>query len=173
MRHAEVSLSVRDHWRIDMPVKEVRNSSGKVIGYRDGSGPIYRTLAEAESKSSSCPEATIDMHVNLDNRQHAIDEYLYGPMDPNQPSVEFWTKIAEVWKTDDIESVKSARCENCAAFNVSYKMKQCMANGIGSEPSSDAMDTVNAGELGYCMLFKFKCAGKRTCMAWVVGGPVK
>ena len=52
-------------------------------------------------------------------------------------------------------------------------MKQCMANGIGNEPGSDAMDTVNAGELGYCTLFKFKCAGARTCAAWITGGPIK
>jgi hypothetical protein len=156
-----------------MAIIEVKNGAGKIIGYREGNGPVYRTLAEAQSKSNECPEATQDIHVNLENRQHAIDEYLYGPLDPDQPSVEYWTKIAEIWKTDDIESVKSARCENCAAFNVTYKMKQCMANGIGNEPSSDAMDVVDAGELGYCMLFKFKCAGKRTCAAWVTGGPIR
>ena len=52
-------------------------------------------------------------------------------------------------------------------------MKQCMAEGIGSEPGSDAMDMVNAGNLGYCVAFKFKCAGDRTCAAWVTGGPIK
>ena len=156
-----------------MPINEVRNKSGKIIGYIDGtSGPFYRTLEEAEQKQSGCPIATQDVHVNLDNRQHAIDEYLYGPLDPNQPSDEFWQKIADVWKMD-INDVKTARCHNCAAFNITYKMKQCMANGIGSEPGSDAMDMVKAGELGYCMSFKFKCAGQRTCTAWVVGGPVK
>ncbi len=157
-----------------MPIKEVMNVSGKVIGYRDGtSGPIYRTLEEAEMKQQGCPIATQDMHVNLENRQHAIDEYLYGPLDPDQPNIEFWTKIAEVWHVDDIDQVKSARCNNCAAFNITYKMKNCMAEGIGNEPGSDAMDMVNAGELGYCMAFKFKCAGKRTCAAWVTGGPIR
>lgn len=157
-----------------MPITEVKNNVGKVIGYRDGdTGPIYRDENEAISKSNSCPIATQDIHVNLENRQHAIDEYLYGPLDPSQPNIEYWSKIAEIWHQDDIESVKTARCGNCAAFNVSYKMKQCMANGIGSEPNSDAMDVVDAGELGYCMLFKFKCAGARTCAAWITGGPVK
>ena len=157
-----------------MPIVEVKNSNGKTIGYRDGeTGPIYRTETEAANNSKSCPPATLDIHINLENRQHAIDEYMYGPLDPNQPNVEYWTKIAEIWHQDDIENVKSARCGNCGAFNVSYKMKQCMANGIGSEPNSDAMDVVDAGELGYCMLFKFKCAGARTCAAWITGGPVK
>ena len=27
--------------------------------------------------------------------------------------------------------------------------------------------------LGYCQLFHFKCAGDRTCDAWLVGGPLK
>lgn len=155
-----------------MPIVEVKNSQGKIVGYREGNGPIYRTETEAANNSKSCPPATLDIHINLENRQHAIDEYMYGPLDPSQPNDEFWQQIADVWHMD-VEKVKTARCGNCAAFNVSYKMKQCMANGIGSEPNSDAMDTVNAGELGYCMLFKFKCAGARTCAAWITGGPVK
>jgi hypothetical protein len=40
-------------------------------------------------------------------------------------------------------------------------------------PSLEAWDTVDAGKLGYCTMFKFKCAGSRTCNAWVTGGPVK
>lgn len=155
-----------------MAIEQVTNYLGSVIGYREGNGPIYRTLEEAENKSTRCPPATQDIHINLENRQHAIDEYVYGPLDPNQPSTEFWERIADVWNEDDIEKVKSARCNNCAAFNITYKMKQCMADGIGSEPNSDAMDVVDAGELGYCMMFKFKCAGMRTCAAWVTGGPI-
>ena len=156
-----------------MAIIEEKNSAGKVIGYRDGkSGPLYRTLEEAEQKQNGCPIATQDIHVNLDNRQHAIDEYMYGPLDPSQPNVEYWKGIAEIWHMD-VNKVKTARCSNCAAFNVSYKMKQCMADGIGSEPNSDAMDVINAGNLGYCMMFKFKCAGDRTCAAWVTSGPVR
>jgi hypothetical protein len=52
-------------------------------------------------------------------------------------------------------------------------MQSCIAKGIGSEPGSDAMDTINAGTLGYCKFLKFKCAAKRTCSAWVEGGPIK
>lgn len=156
-----------------MAIIEEINGEGKVIGYRDGkSGPLYRTLEEAEQKSSGCPIATQDIHINLDNRQHAIDEYMYGPLDPSAPSTEFWQSIADVWGIS-VEDAKTARCHNCAAFNMTFKMKQCMADGIGSEPGSDAMDTVNAGHLGYCTLFKFKCAGDRTCTAWITGGPIK
>ena len=39
--------------------------------------------------------------------------------------------------------------------------------------TQDAWDTIEAGKLGYCMMYKFKCAGSRTCNAWVTGGPIK
>jgi hypothetical protein len=37
----------------------------------------------------------------------------------------------------------------------------------------DAMEVIEAGDLGYCEVFDFKCAAKRTCAAWIVGGPVE
>ena len=156
-----------------MAIREVTNSEGNVIGYQENGGPIYRTYQEAQNKSNSCPEATQNIDVNLRNRQIAIDEYNYGPLDPSQPNTEYWQEIADAWNTDDIEKVKSARCGNCGAFNVSYKMKQCIAQGIGSEPQADAMDSVDAGELGYCQFLKFKCASERTCIAWISGGPIR
>jgi hypothetical protein len=35
-----------------------------------------------------------------------------------------------------------------------------------------AKDIVNEADLGYCELFDFKCAGSRTCDAWITGGPL-
>ena len=44
----------------------------------------------------------------------------------------------------------------------------------GDEPhESNAKDVIEASNLGYCEFFHFKCAGDRTCDAWIVGGPVK
>jgi hypothetical protein len=31
---------------------------------------------------------------------------------------------------------------------------------------------IDAGDLGYCEVFDFKCASKRTCEAWIAGGPI-
>jgi len=31
---------------------------------------------------------------------------------------------------------------------------------------------IDAGDLGYCEMFDFKCASKRTCEAWITGGPI-
>lgn len=124
-----------------------------------------------EAVEKGCPPATQSIELNLENRKKAIDEYMYGPMDPNKPNEEYWVKLADEWNTD-ADSVKDARCGNCAAFDISDKMQDCIAKGIGSEPGSDPFDTIDAGTLGYCKFLKFKCAAKRTCSAWVEGGPV-
>jgi 16S rRNA U516 pseudouridylate synthase RsuA-like enzyme len=36
----------------------------------------------------------------------------------------------------------------------------------------DAWEVIDAGDLGYCEVFDFKCASKRTCEAWISGGPI-
>jgi hypothetical protein len=48
-------------------------------------------------------------------------------------------------------------------------MLDCIANGINDV---NEWDTIEAGDLGYCEAFDFKCAASRTCDAWVVGGPI-
>ena len=126
-----------------------------------------------EAAERGCPPATQDIDLNLRNRKKAIDEYMYGPMDPNQPNEDFWRRVAAEWNMDNITQAKSARCGNCAAFDITPRMQDCIARGSGSERGSDPMDTIDAGTLGYCKFLKFKCAAKRTCTAWVEGGPIK
>lgn len=146
-------------------------SSGSINAMQENQ---YRRLINiVEATEKGCPLATQDLDVNLKNRKKAIDEYMYGPLDPNEPNEEYWSKIADEWNMDDIEQAKSARCGNCAAFDITDKMQDCIAQGIGSEPGSDAMDTIDAGTLGYCKFLKFKCAAKRTCSSWVEGGPIR
>ena len=125
-----------------------------------------------EAVQQGCPPATQSIELNLKNRQKAIDEYGYGPLDPNAPNQEFWQKKAQEWRMSDPQDAKSARCGNCAAFDESEQMQACIARGIGAEPGSDPMATIDAGTLGYCKFLKFKCAAKRTCDAWVEGGPI-
>jgi hypothetical protein len=60
------------------------------------------------------------------------------------------------------------RCGNCAAFNQTSKLLGCIKKGIGE----DANEVAIGGDLGYCEIFDFKCASKRTCDAWIVGGPL-
>lgn len=128
------------------------------------------TLEEAKKKKA-CPPATGNLKLNLANRQNAINDVLYGPANPEKPG-NFWKKIAKVWDIPESEA-ETMRCGNCAAFDISKKMKQCIQDGLKDDAETDSWDTVNAGQLGYCHMLKFKCASKRTCKAWVAGGPVK
>jgi hypothetical protein len=119
---------------------------------------------------SNCPPATQDIGLNLRNRQNCIRVAKYGPANPSLPNKPFWSDKANMWGTTVAEA-KTMRCGNCAAFNVSPRMQACIAAGIGNE-GIDPYDMVAAGHLGYCEMFKFKCAAGRTCDAWVVGGPI-
>lgn len=127
-----------------------------------------------EVEKDKCPPATQDIHLNLKNRQKAINEFGYGPLNPNEPNEKFWDKKMLMWKLDSVEEAKKALCGNCAAFDITKKTLNCIAKGIGDdEGSEDPFDVVDAGRLGYCRFLKFKCAAARTCDAWVVGGPIK
>jgi len=118
-----------------------------------------------------CPPATQNVATNLLNRSKAIRVAGYGPANPAMPNPEFWRGKAAEWGTTPA-TARTMRCGNCAAFNVSPRMKTCIARGAGDE-GQNPWDFVDAGELGYCMAFHFKCAAARTCSAWVVGGPVR
>ncbi len=127
-----------------------------------------------KSQPTACPTATIDVHVNLKNRNHAIEDYGYGPLNPEEPSNDFWDKKAKMWAVS-VRDAKKSRCSNCAAFIKTKQMLDCISKGMeaGDEPHKDySMDVINAADLGYCELFHFKCAGSRTCDAWIVGGPI-
>ena len=129
---------------------------------------LKHLLIEAKT---GCPVATQDIHVNLKNRQHAIDEYFYGPANPDTPG-KYWKNAAKRWKIDEA-TAKTMKCGNCAAFDVSDKMWACMAKGIeGDEKNIDAMATIEKADLGYCNFLHFKCAGTRSCTAWVTGGAI-
>lgn len=138
---------------------------------------LKRTMDQAmdqeagyQDKGASCPAPTQDITLNLKNRAKAITSAAYGPENPNLPNDAFWRKKADQWDVS-VDDAKQSRCGNCAAFNVSDKLKQCIANGIGNE--ADPWGTIKLADLGYCEIFDFKCAASRTCDAWVVGGPNK
>lgn len=117
-------------------------------------------------QEEACPLAVRDLHVNVKNRQHAIDEYVYGPANPNEPG-DYWSRLGKIWGISP-EEASTMRCHNCAAFNVSPKMKKCMADAIGP----NGMAVVDQAELGYCELLQFKCAGDRSCSVWLTNGPI-
>lgn len=125
-----------------------------------------------EGLALDCPPATFDIALNLQNRQHAIDTAHYGPLNPNEPNEEYWKKKAEMFQSD-VESAKKALCKNCSFFVQTQKVLDCIAAGIGEgQGQLDPWSSIDAGDIGYCEAFDFKCASNRTCDAWVAGGPV-
>jgi hypothetical protein len=122
-----------------------------------------------------CPIATTDMSVNIQNRQNAIDNFGYGPANPNDEEAnnkEFWNKKAKMWNIA-VEDVKTMKCGNCGAFDISDKMRACIEGGIeGDNEGVNSMATIEKSDLGYCNFLHFKCAGDRTCDAWVANGPI-
>ena len=123
--------------------------------------PVFQDFAD-------CPEATQNIALNLHNRSVAIKQAHYGPLNPNEPNEPYWEAKANQFG-GDVESAKKALCGNCAFFDIKQKTLECIAEGIGGE---DAWDSIEAGKLGYCEAFDFKCAAARTCDAWVTGGPI-
>ena len=92
--------------------------------------------------SDSCPTATIDIEENAKNRNWTIDKFAYGPLNPDAPDPGFWEKKAELWNSD-IDTVKTARCGNCSAFDQTNKIMDCMIKGINETCllyTSDAAD---------------------------------
>jgi hypothetical protein len=117
---------------------------------------------------AACPPATQNIEVNLKGRQNAIDTANYGPLNPNEPNEDYWKAKADMFK-GDLESAKKALCGNCSFFVQTKQILDCIAGGIND---TNEWDTIEAGDLGYCEAFDFKCAANRTCDAWVSGGPI-
>jgi hypothetical protein len=128
-------------------------------------------IVSSASDNFTCPPATQDIMINLENRNKAIKSAGYGPLNPDRPNVDFWEEKAELWSTT-VDEAKSSRCGNCAVFIRTPEMLDCLDSGLTQEGSKEAWDAIDAGTLGYCEAFDFKCAAGRTCVAWVAGGPV-
>ena len=162
--------AIKEYIQKIKPMLETATPAQKQKIYQQLSRLKQQTIVEAENKK--CPPATQDISLNLENRQKAIDEYGYGPLNPDLPNTKFWMIKVQEWNLDSMEEAKQSLCGNCAAFDIRKETLDCIAKGIDSDNPSDAEGTIDAGELGYCKFLKFKCASRRTCDAWVTGGPL-
>jgi hypothetical protein len=167
--------------------KGAANYGNKSESVEEGGGAQQAAIAIAKRESGKyskkdghrlredekgCPPATQDITLNLKNRQKAIDEYGYGPLNPDLPNRKFWMAKVDEWNLDSPEEAQQSLCGNCAAFDQRKETLDCIAQGIGSDQGADD-PTIDAGDLGYCRFLKFKCASRRTCDAWVTGGPLR
>jgi hypothetical protein len=144
---------------------EVQPSITTTYPGQSASGSVAPALLAVEG----CPESTQDIKLNIANRQKAIDEANYGPLNPKEPNEGYWKAKAEQFK-GSVEEAKKALCGNCAFFYRTPEILKCIAEGLGEEV--DPYEAIKAGEIGYCEAYDFKCAASRTCDAWVVGGPI-
>jgi starvation-inducible DNA-binding protein len=129
-------------------------------------------LADADY-GDACPPATQDIVLNIENRQKAIENVGYGPLNPEEPNEEFWQNKADRWGIDPVEAKKSI-CGNCVFFDRRPKTLDCIETGLaeGGSGEQSAWDSIDQAELGYCTALDFKCAASRTCNAWAAGGPI-
>ena len=118
---------------------------------------------------AACPTATKDVPTNLKNRQKCIDDANYGPLNPNEPNEDYWKAKADMFGGGNVEAAKKALCGNCSFFVQTKAILDCIASGIND---INEWDTIDAGDLGYCEAFDFKCAANRTCDYWVTSGPI-
>jgi hypothetical protein len=148
---------------------------------KPGNKAVGEALVRGYKDGDTCPLATVDVALNTKNRNIAIEERGYGPMNPAEPNKSFWQGIAELWDIS-IDEAKSSRCANCAAFIQTPKMLACIEDHLGldddyaaagkADMQKNRARTLDAADLGYCQLFAFKCAADRTCRAWLFGGPI-
>jgi len=132
--------------------------------------PAAISKEKSIGKKKVKPEDSItDLDLNTLNRNHTIKEYRYGPMNPDDENgaQKFWEDKAAMWDTT-VEHAKTSRCSNCAAFDKTPATLKKIADAIGE----DGKKVTEQADLGFCELFWFKCAGARTCDAWIGGGPI-
>lgn len=143
---------------------------------------VGQAIIKAYKDPATCPAAVVDVALNTKNRNIAIKERGYGPMNPEENNKDFWKGIGDLWGISS-EEAKSSRCANCAAFIQTPKMLGCIQDHLGldddytkagaKEMADNRARTLEAADLGYCQLFAFKCAADRVCQAWLYGGPIK
>ena len=145
-----------------------------ILESKDGYNTPAAINKQAENKKNKVKTKPEDAIENLDlntlNRNKTIKDYSYGPLNPDDEtgSKSFWEDKAELWNTT-IEAAKQSRCANCGAFDQKKSTLNKIAKAIGEEGKT----IVKNANIGFCEFFWFKCAGARSCDAWVGGGPIK
>lgn len=144
---------------------------GKLSDYGDNNTPAALKKEKSIKGDTIKPmDSLTDLDLNTLSRNQTIKEYRYGPLNPNDEkgTKKFWEDKAHMWNTT-VEHAKTSRCSNCVAFNQKPSTLKKIAKGLGNEGEEIA----KKANLGFCEFFWFKCAGSRTCDAWVAGGPLK
>ena len=108
---------------------------------------FIKNLIKEVRGDDSCPVATQEEEINTLNKGKAAVDRKIAYMHPEDA-----VKILELAEENKL-------CGNCAAFDISKKMKGC-----GVE--------VDKG-FGYCKMHDFSCHKDKTCLTYAPGGPKK
>ena len=142
-----------------------------ILESKDGYNTPVAITAKEKLKGKPKAQDSIDhLDINTANRNRTIKDYSYGPLNPDDEkgSKSFWEDKAELWNTT-VEAAKQSRCANCGAFD----QKKSTLNKISKAIGEEGKTIVKNANIGFCEFFWFKCAGARSCDAWVGGGPIK
>ena len=143
---------------------------GKLSDYGKNNTPAaLEKEKELRNKNTKPMDSITDLDLNTFSRNLTVKEYRYGPLNPEDEkgSKKFWEDKAHMWDTT-VEHAKTSRCSNCSAFNQKSSTLKKIAKAIGDQGEK----IVKQSNIGFCEFFWFKCAGARTCDAWVGGGPI-
>ena len=144
---------------------------GKLSDYGSNNTPAALNKEKELGNKKIDPKASLeDLDLNTLGRNVTVKEYRYGPLNPEDEkgSKKFWEDKAAFWNTT-VESAKASRCGNCGAFDQKKSTLSKIEKAIGEEGKT----IVKNANIGFCEFFWFKCAGARSCDAWVGGGPIK
>jgi len=158
--HSGVKSSVKDDRDRHFKAKKAGPAPGDKGAVTKPSVHTKKYKQMFGEQKMECPPATKDLAINTKNRDAATKKYNYGPLNVDEPG-DYWEKIAKHWKTTE-DAAKKSLCENCVAFDVSPRMKECLPGATSDDD----------GELGYCWMHHFKCHSARACHTWAKGGPI-
>ena len=129
----------------------------------DDVGTLIDTMRRDAQELEGCPRATQDVELNMRNRGRAIEDAMYGPANPVLTNDDYWEAYAAEFNTT-ADQARTMRCANCSFFDRSERILRCIEGGLDAQ--ADPELAIEAGELGYCKVWYFKCASQRTCLSW-------
>jgi cation transport regulator ChaB len=96
---------------------------------------------------------------NAEIRDMLVAEWNLGPVVVEPPNDEYWSKMAEVWMTDEAQARRQL-CANCEYFDNTPDALESMESVPEDKYDADG------GGRGYCHKFDFICHNLRACQAW-------
>ena len=95
------------------------------------------------------------------NTENAINNYSLGPLNPDLPNKEYWSKMSKAFRITTDEA-KRQRCGNCEYYeNTPSMLEQMEAIPLNKYDLYDGQ-----AQRGYCHKLEFICHNSRLCSVW-------